>query len=469
VNETDARRVTLVEAFDAADSPLWTREDGRWATRLTAQTVPAGAKPERWAVERAHHALERLRPRDPAVRNWLARSGWRWSWMFAAVVVGYALGLTADLIGRGRYIDLLAPTLWAIVAWNVAIYAVLALNALRGSVDTTGWFRRLLASWWERGVGTGPLRQAATRWSERSAALTASRTAAVVHAAAAALGLGMVSGLYLRGLVFDFRAAWQSTFLDGAMVNAILGVLLAPASAVSGLALPDAATIEVMRLTPTTPDPSAPAGLWIHLFAATLLLFVVAPRVLLAVSALTRSFAQSLRMSLPIQVEALTRFARWHPGGAAPLVQVLPYAQLPGAQAALGLRELLASELGEDLVVKIADLTAIGDEDAAAARAGSAAAVLRAALVDLGATPEDEHHGRLLRALSTAQPASPTLLLVDEAAYRLRFGSLPGRLQERREAWQNFAQQHSLRAAIVNLDQPEQPESQAALQQALAL
>ena len=43
MNETDARRVTLVEAFDAADSPLWTREDGRWATRLTAQTVPAGA------------------------------------------------------------------------------------------------------------------------------------------------------------------------------------------------------------------------------------------------------------------------------------------------------------------------------------------------------------------------------------------------------------------------------------------
>jgi hypothetical protein len=412
--------------------------------------------------------LERLRPRDPAIRQWLARSGWRWSWLFAAAVLGFALGLMADLIGRGRYIDLLAPTLWVIVAWNLAIYAVLALNALRGSADSAGWFRQLLAAWWERGVGQGPLREAATSWAARSVALTASRTAALVHTAAAALGLGMICGLYLRGLVFDFRAAWQSTFLDGAMVDAILRVLLAPAQAASGLALPDAAAVEAMRLTPANLEPSAPAALWIHLYAATLVLFVVAPRCLLALAALSRSFARSLRMHLPVDASAVTRFARWHPAGTAPLVQVLPYAQVPGAQAALGLRELLASELGDDLVVKMADLTAIGDEDAAAARAGDAAAVLRAALVDLGATPEDEHHGRLVRALAQAQPAAPTLLLVDEAAFRLRFGSLPGRLQERREAWQNFAQLHHLKAAIVNLDQPDQSEGRASLQKALA-
>jgi hypothetical protein len=183
---------------------------------------------------------------------------------------------------------------------------------------------------------------------------------------------------------------------------------------------------------------------------------------------MARSLAQSLRMSLPVDAADFTRFGRWHPGGTAPLVQVLPYAQLPGAQAALGLRELLASELGDDVVVKMADLTAIGDEAAAAARAGHTAAVLRAALVDLGATPEDEHHGRLARALAEAQPPAPTLLLLDEAAYRIRFGSLPGRLQERREAWLNFANEHGLRAAIVNLDQPDQAEGRAALQQALA-
>jgi hypothetical protein len=74
-----------------------------------------------------------------------------------------------------------------------------------------------------------------------------------------------------------------------------------------------------------------------------------------------------------------------------------------------------------------------------------------------------------VRALNDAQPPSPTLLLIDEAAYRIRFGSLPGRLQERREAWMSFARQKGFRAAIVNLDMPEQAEGAAALQQALAL
>ena len=467
MNEITARRLTLVQAFDEADSPLWTREDAQWATRLALETAPAGASPQRLEVERARHALQRLQPRDPAVARWLSRAGWRWYWLAIALAVGLLLGLLADLIGRGRYIDLLAPTLWAIVAWNLAIYALLGLTALRHARASQGWFRRMLAAWWERGMGQGPLREASRRWAELSAALTACRSAVVVHAAAAAVGLGMVAGLYLRGLVFDFRAGWASTFLDAPMVQAILGVLLAPARAFTGQALPELSVVEAMRITPTAPEATASAADWIHLYAATLLLFVVLPRALLALMAFVSATARALRLQVPLQGQALGRQMRWQRAGQPPLAQVLPYAQTPGAQAALGLRELLAAELGEDLVLKIADLTSIGDEDAAAARAGSGAAALRVALVDLGATPEDEHHGRFLRAMLAAEPPAPTMLLVDEAAYRVRFGSLPGRLDERRAAWREFAQARGWRLALVNLDRPDQPESRQALQQAL--
>jgi hypothetical protein len=466
VNEAAARRITLVQAFDAAESPLWTREDSVWASRLAAETSPAGATPERLAIERANHALQRLEPRDPAVRRWLARSGWRWSWLSFALGAGFAAGLAADLIGRGRYIDLLAPALWLIVAWNLAIYALLMLGALRHGRAANGWFRRLLATWWERGVGRGPLREAAGRWAAVSAPLTATRAAVVVHAAAAALGIGMMAGLYLRGLVFDFRAAWESTFLDAPTVHALLSTALAPASAISGVALPDVAAVEAMRLTPQAPHPAAPAAAWIHLYAATLLLFVVGPRVLLAVSAFLRAAARALRMHVPLDAAGMARFARWHRSGAA-LVQVLPYAQTPAAQTALGLRELLAAELGDDLVLKMGDVTTIGDEDAVAARAGHAGAALRVALVDLGATPEDEHHGRFARAVAAAEPPAMALLLADEAAFRTRFGSLPGRVDERRAAWRDFAQRHGLRLLCVNLDRPEQGEAITALQQAL--
>ncbi len=468
MNETTARQITLIQAFDAADSPLWTREDGQWATRLATQTAPADATPQQLLAERARHALERLRPRDPQVSRWLSRAGWRWTWLLAALGVGFGLGLLADLIGRSRHIDLLAPSLWAIVAWNLAIYAVLALGTLRQANRAPGWFRRLLAAWWERGVGQGPVREAAARWAALSEPLTGSRTAVLVHAAAAALGAGMVAGLYLRGLVFDFRAAWESTFLEPAMVQTVLAALLTPAQLLTGLSLPDAAAFEAMRLTPASPTPASPANVWIHLYAATLALVVILPRMLLALVNFLRASVLALRMNLPVEAGAVGRFARWHRGGLAPQVQVLPYAQTPGAQAALGLRDLLAAELGADVVLRMADLTAVGDEDAASARAGHAGAVLRVALVDLGATPELEHHGRFLRALAGAQPAAPLLLLLDEGAYRLRFGTLPGRLEERRQAWRQFAQAQDCRVAIINLDRPEQTEGAQSLQQALA-
>ena len=52
----------------------------------------------------------------------------------------------------------------------------------------------------------------------------------LMHALAAALALGLIGGMYLRGLVFDVRAGWQSTFLDAGSVHAFLATALAPAS-----------------------------------------------------------------------------------------------------------------------------------------------------------------------------------------------------------------------------------------------
>jgi hypothetical protein len=464
--ESHARRVILVHAFDEADSPLWSREDGQWASRLAVQSLREDAQPAALLVVRAEHALERLAPRDPAIGAWLRRTGWRWRLLGLALAAGLAAGLLADLVGPDRHVSLLAPAFWGVLLWNLAIYVVLMLSSLRHGPALPGWFRRLLAGWWERAPRQGPLQAASARWLALSSGLQAQRTAVLVHVAAAALGAGMVAGLYLRGLVFDFRAAWQSTFLDAATLHAVLSLLLAPASAVTGVALPDVQALADMRLTPDQPLATVSAAPWIHLFAATMAGVVVLPRLLLAAWAFSRATVLALRLPLPVQADYLLRFARWHRSGT-PRVQVMPYAQLPSAQAALGLRELLAHELGDDVTLKMGDVTAIGDEGAATARAGGAGAVLRVALVDLGATPEDDHQGRFLRALADAQPPAPTLLLLDEAAFRRRFGSLPGRLDERRRAWRSFAEQGPWRVAVVNLDRPDDADALTSLQQAL--
>ena len=63
----------------------------------------------------------------------------------------------------------------------------------------------------------------------------------------------------------------------------------------------------------------------------------------------------------------------------------------------------------------------MGDEAEAAQRLAADGATLRVVLVDLAATPEDDHQGRFVRALRAAAPQVPMWLVVDESAYRRRF------------------------------------------------
>ncbi|MDE2456848.1 MAG: hypothetical protein KGL43_24935, partial [Burkholderiales bacterium] len=65
-DETAAREVLLVQACEQgpADNPIWSADDARWATELARRTVAADASDARFLAERAHHALQRLLPRD---------------------------------------------------------------------------------------------------------------------------------------------------------------------------------------------------------------------------------------------------------------------------------------------------------------------------------------------------------------------------------------------------------------------
>jgi len=119
-------------------------------------------------------------------------------------------------------------------------------------------------------------------WLRASSAFSATRAALLLHTTAAALGLGLIGGLYLRGLVLDYRAAWESTFLSADNAHALLAAVFAPAMALSNIAWPDSATFVAMRSVHGAAQTGAPAAPWIHLLALTLLFAVVLPRMLLA-------------------------------------------------------------------------------------------------------------------------------------------------------------------------------------------
>ena len=468
LDEGAARRVLLVRACETESVPdaLWSQEDRAWATRLTNDTAGPAAPPARWLAERARHACERLLPRDATLAALARRPTWRPRVVLGVAVIGLLLGLLADSLGGGQQVDLLAPPLLAVLVWNLVVYALLAIQAARSSTSASAHgLRRLLARLLARRQ-SGPLRSFAADWALRSAPVTAARVAVLLHVGAATLALGLVAALYLRGLVLDFRAGWQSTFLGPEAVHALLATVLAPASALTGIALPDAAGVAALQVGPGRAATGSAAP-WIHLFAATLALFVVAPRALLALGAALQAWRRARRFEIPLAepyfqrllVAARRRQAR---------VEVLPHGAPPSSQAVLGLRAVLAETFGEDVALHIAAPVRYGEEDPGALPAPDPGATLVVALFDLAVTPEPETQGRLVDALRE-RAGAPLVLLADESAFRRRFATLPQRVAERRAAWQAFAEAHGLGFVAIELDEPDLAAALRAFEAALAL
>ena len=494
----------MLRAFEdgpAVDNVLWTAADSAWATRVAAEADTAApsrpSRPAAWLGARAAAALQRLQPRAPAVARLLASGTQLGGPLLLAALAGLAVGLAADVLGGAQRINLLAPPVWALLLWNVAVYVGMALLALRARGGRTPWAGSpaRLARWWlgrgatRAGRRDAPLQAWAALWAPLAAPLLAARAAALLHVGAAALAAGVIAGMYLRGLVLDFRAGWQSTFLDAEQVHTLLSALLGPAAGLSGIALPDAAGVAVLQLGPAAVA-TAPAADWIHLYALTLTAVVVLPRLLLAVAAAAQARWRAGRLVLPLHEPYFQRLLLARAGSDA-VVQVHPHAVAAGAQAVLGLRAALVAVLGDRLTLQVTAPVAYGDEDAPAAlapgagTATSAAPTLRIALVDLAATPEAEVHGRFLEMLSrglsrglasglsnrlssglSRGPAAggngdadadavPLLLVADATHFRRRFGGLPQREAERAAAWQALARQHGLGALVIDLEQPD--------------
>ena len=483
MNEDGARAVTLLQAFETAQpAPVnWGDDDRAWATRLALEDAPASA--EAFIARRAAHALQRLAPREPVVASWLARRLWEWRWVGWAICAAWLLGVLADSIGSSQRINLLAPPLWAVLAWNAIVYALLlghALARLLQRPTRPGSLLRLTQRVLRLGrrlpgVGSAnsssggsarALQGFARLWLRRSAPLAAARAATVLHAGSAALALGLISGLYLRGLALDYRAAWESTFLGAATAHDALALLLAPAAALSGIALPDAAAFEALRVVHGAAGGGASAAPWIHLLALTLALFVVLPRGVLGLASALRARWLARHFALPANDPYIERLLRQQ-RGEVPQVAVLPYASTPLPQAVLALEALLAPALGDGTQLRLLPTTAFGAEDDAPT-VPAPGTTLAIALFDLAATPEAESQGRFAQQLARRAPAgAATILLVDEAGFRARFGADATRLAQRRDAWCVFGDRLGTLPVFVDLAAPDSAALPRALQLAL--
>ncbi len=168
----------------------------------------------------------------------------------------FALGAATNELGPAQRVNVLAFPLIALLAWNLAVYVFVVLRVLSGATlgGVRGWIARIAQGLPGAGRdgGTAAVLSAFTAdWTTLSSRLTAARAARVLHVAAASFALGAIAGMYLRGLAFEYRAGWESTFLDAQQVHALLAFVLAPGAWATGIAVPDAAHLETIRFSAT--------------------------------------------------------------------------------------------------------------------------------------------------------------------------------------------------------------------------
>jgi len=469
MNEHDALQVVLVKSFETrgSEDQRLSDADRRHATRTALENVGPHATPDAFIAARARIAMDSLVRQVPAAKAVLRRGSWHTTWLALATGAGLLLGITADVLGGGTELNLLAPPAWLVILWNLGIYCVLcarllgAGNALPKAAWITRGVRSLMDSHFRRSTataqGAGPhataLADFGVEWTRASLPLTTARLATLLHAASAAIAVALIAGMYLRGLVLEYRVGWSSTFLEAQTVHGLLSFLLAPALWVSGIQLPDVQQMEALRDAAGLGRNEASAAPWIHLYAVMLILVVVLPRSVLALWSGSRAHRLGTRFPLSLDDSYYRGLLRVQSGESA-RVCILPYGQPLTGHAEQHLRNALASAFDDSPTIELASTTKLGAEDELDGLASAlATATHRAVVFDMTATPEVENHGAFLAALQSAK-AVPAMVIVNTSGFASRFKDYPRRLDERRSAWSQFARSAATTPLFLDLERP---------------
>ena len=347
-------------------------------------------------------------------------------WTPWAVIGGaFLLGMACNSLGSAHLINILSFPLLGLILWNLCVCAI-SLPASwksRKPSDATG------PPPVPKVPGDNPAAVAAAAWQGRHAYWEKPRTQArltiTFHAAAIALAAGVVAEMYLHGLIRSYTVTWESTFLSERHVRAVTGTILGPASLLTGIPVPE-------------PRAHGSAAPWIHLWAASALIFIVVPRLLLINMARRKGAAH-----LP---DYAAEFSLWlaacrgMTGRHATRSEVISLHFEPDTRARDAIRSIIQQRWGAHVGAEFHPPLQYGSEQLPAVSAPPHFLVV---IANLSATPETEVHGAILRTLAiTTPPPERRLLVLDATAFFARFHSQPEyteRLSARRTAWSKAA------------------------------
>ena len=479
MNEQVARRVVLVRAIESADTghQVLSEDDRKYATRSARELAAwqaadskAAATQEHFLEQRSEQIIKRLAERTPAFASFQRRSLGLPGFWAALPVLSLFAGALLDRIADPHRVDLLSAPLLFIIGWNLLVYLFLLIWAVVPG-RKTGWagqglLRRLsvgkaaLPRKLPGALSTG-MTNFMTEWAVLSEPLTRARLARTVHLSAAAFALGAVLSLYARGLLTQYVAGWESTFLDATQVHTLLSWLFAPVLLLfpflQGFTLAD---IESLRFGAGAGTSSAGGERWVHLYGATILLLVVLPRLILATLAGWRARRLARRFPLELEHPYFRRLADSIGAGTAAVLRVLPYSFTLDEARDRGLWTVAAMALGAQARVLLRPTVPYGEEPKEAlgdTPFDEAGVTVTAALFSLAATPEKENHGAFLDYLVKNSKRGVAVLL-DESSLTERGAGQAGldaRVLERIALWRQFCSFHGTAATVVNLVEPD--------------
>ncbi len=389
-------------------------------------------------------------------------------------------GLLINGFGESQRVNLLNFPLFLLLLWNFGIYLSTALMPLlKSSMKTTWldktalWLSQLAGNWGQRSwplmkLSNPPafpwVQEAMKRFMRLSwphvGPLWTQRLRQLLHLGAAYMALGIVLGLYIRGLALDYQATWESTFLSANQVQGLLHILLGPAAWLLQHPFPELS--EILSLQAPQHGPAAP---WIHMWAVTALAVIVVPRSIMAWRC-QRSLSQAretfiLPLDDPYFVHLLAPDR-----GQGVHVDIMPYSYHPSPVAKHFLDLVFLDLFGNLATIQWQPAMPFGQEIPTWPEVSTLTRTF-VVIFNAGQTPEGEVQGEWLHTIQTqmdrARPGSRLLVLLDEEPYGQAVDKT--RVIERRQAWQRLGDQYHLE--IVPVD-PSTTTQDQFLQQALA-
>jgi hypothetical protein len=310
LSENDAAKIVLVRSIEECDKKFF-------SDQIVLDALAAGKSAEpglAWVKARAQFLYDHLSSSYQTVRQ-IARlpSPWTASLCLLMLVIGFL----TNLLGRAEKIHVVRNPVLLLVAWNLLVYLVLAvwgisrprtrprgagpdlpenrrpsppeahralLPRLAAVLFPGMWslFHRVSASLQEKAKLAEIAKRFSLNWFAVAPSLVLARWETLLHLGALFLALGAVAGMYFQGLFQGYAAIWTSTFITAeSAVALVVKFIFAPSlwlSQLLGWGL--AERIDLARLMSRDGDQAAP---WIHLFAISVFIIVVAPRACLAV------------------------------------------------------------------------------------------------------------------------------------------------------------------------------------------